>query len=195
MAEPLCPAWLSFTLTNVFRRMAHNPVRILRPFLREGDTALDVGCGPGFFTVPMAQNVGERGLVVAVDIQPKMLEKTRRRAEKAGVAGRVRLHLAEKNSLGLSLQANFALAFWMAHEVGDLRRFFGEILEALKPGGLLLLVEPLAHVPRRRFEEIVASAVAAGFDPRETGAIRLSRAVVLRSVAAPRSPGAGDTGS
>jgi ubiquinone/menaquinone biosynthesis C-methylase UbiE len=70
MTEPLCPAWLSFTLTNVLRRLAHDPVAILGPFLKEGDTAVDVGSGPGFFSVPMARMVGERGLVVAVDIQP-----------------------------------------------------------------------------------------------------------------------------
>ena len=195
MAEPLCPAWLSFTLTNILRRMAHDPARILGPFVRAGDTGLDIGSGPGFFTVPMARLVGEQGLVVAVDIQSKMLEKTRRRAEKAGVASRVRLHLARKNSLGLTLEADFALAFWMAHEVDDLDRLFAEILGALKPGGLLLLVEPRAHVPGRRFEEIVAAAVSAGFEPRETGAIRLSRAVLLRPAAAPISPGAGGTGS
>ncbi len=195
MAEPLCPAWLSFTLTNVFRRMAHDPVRILRPFLREGDTALDVGCGPGFFTVPMARKVGERGLVVAVDIQATMLEKTRRRAERDGVAGRVRLVLATAKTLGLDVKADFALVFWMAHEVDDLDRFFAEILAALKPDGLLLLVEPLAHVPRLRFEEIVAAAVSVGFASGETGAVRLSRAVVLRPGAAPRSPGAEDTAS
>src|SRR5512138_1264458 len=89
MAEPLCSAWLSFTLTNILRRLAHDPVRILGPFVKDGDTVLDVGCGPGFFTVPMARLVGPLGRVVAVDIQEKMLEKARRKAEKAGVADRI----------------------------------------------------------------------------------------------------------
>ena len=195
MAEPLCPAWLSFTLTNIFRRMAHDPVRILRPFLREGDTALDVGCGPGFFTVPMARMIGDRGLVVAVDIQPKMLEKTRRRGERAGVAGRIRLHLAAADSLGLDVKADFALVFWMAHEVDDLKRFFAEIFAGLKPGGSLLLVEPRGHVMGLRFAEIVAAAVSAGFEPHETAPIRVSRAAVLRPVATSRSRGSEGTGS
>jgi ubiquinone/menaquinone biosynthesis C-methylase UbiE len=195
MAEPLCPSWLSFTLTNIFRRIAHDPVRILRPFLREGDTALDVGCGPGFFTVPMARIVGARGLVVAIDIQPKMLDKTRRRAERAGVAGRVRLHLAAADTLGLNVKADLALVFWMAHEVGDLKRFFAEILAALKPGASLLLVEPRGHVPELRYAEIVAAAVSAGFEPHETEPIRLSRAAVFRPSATSRSRGEGGTGS
>ena len=108
MAEPRCPAWLSFTLTNIFRRMAHDPVRILRPFIREGDTVIDVGNGPGYFTVPMARMVGDRGLVIAVDIQSKMLEKTRRRAERAGVAGRIRPVLATAKMLGLDIEVVYA---------------------------------------------------------------------------------------
>jgi ubiquinone/menaquinone biosynthesis C-methylase UbiE len=194
MTEPLCPAWLSFTLTNVLRRLAHDPVAILGPFLKEGDTAVDVGSGPGFFSVPMARMVGERGLVVAVDIQPKMLEKTRRRAERAGVAGRIRLHLATANGLGLDVKADFALAFWMAHEVDDLGRFFAEIRAALKPGGSLLLVEPRGHVTERRFAEIVAGALSAGLEHQGTEAVRLSRAIVLRP-ARSRSQGEKGTGS
>ena len=189
MTEPPCPAWLSFTLTNVFRRMAHDPTRILSPFLRDGDTAVDIGCGPGFFTVPMARMVGDRGLVVAVDIQQDMLDRTRRRAERAGVAGRIRLHLAAEDSLGLDLKTDFALVFWMAHEVDRLERFFGEILAALKPDGRLLLVEPRVHVPERRYAEIVAAAVSAGFTPHETGPVRLSRAALLRPGAPSRSRG------
>ena len=195
MAEPLCPPWLSFTLTNALRRMAHDPVRILGPFLREGDVAFDVGCGPGFFSVPMALLVGERGLVVAVDIQPAMLEKTRRRAERAGVADRVRLHLAAADRLGLDLKADFALVFWAAHEVWDPERFFGEIRAGLRAGGRLLLVEPRGHVTARRFDEIVSAAARAGFEGTEAPEIRLSRAVVLRPRPDPRNPPAADIGS
>lgn len=195
MAEPLCPAWLSFTLTNFFRRLAHDPVRILGPFVKDGDTALDVGCGPGFFTVPMARLVGPRGRVVAVDIQEKMLEKAKLRASRAGVEDRVILCLAGENGLDLDVKADFALAFWMAHEVDDLIRLFAEILAALKTGGRLLLVEPRAHVAEARYDEIVCAAAAAGFETGETPEIRLSRAVVLRPRAPSRSREEGDTGS
>jgi ubiquinone/menaquinone biosynthesis C-methylase UbiE len=195
MAEPLCPAWLSFALTNVFRRAVHDPARLLRPFVSEGDTVVDVGCGPGFFIIPMARLVGPRGRVVAVDIQPEMLEKTRRRAERAGVGDRVRLHLAGEKSLGLDVRADFALVFWMAHEVDDLVRLFRDILETLTPEGICLLVEPRAHVPAKRYEEIVAAAVAAGFEPHETERIRLSRAAALKPSLTSRTRAAADTGS
>jgi SAM-dependent methyltransferase len=195
MIEPPCPPWLSFTLVNVFRRLAQNPERILRPFIREGDTVLDVGCGPGFFTVPMASLVGPRGLVVAVDVQPGMLERTRRRAARAGLDGRLRLHLAGKDGLGLAVPADFALVFWTAHEIRELVPFFRDILGALKPPGVCLLAEPRGHVMRRHYEEIVAAALAAGFEARGTARIWLSRAAVLRPALPPRTPAAGDTGS
>ncbi len=195
MTEPLCPAWMSLTLTNMFRRLAQDPIRILRPFLREGDAAVDIGCGPGFFTVPMARLVGSKGTVVAVDIQPWMLEKTRRRAERAGLDDRIELRLATPTSLGLDPGADFALAFWMAHEVDDLIRFFRDVRTALKPDGLCLLVEPRGHIPPRRYEEIVGAAVAAGFEPRATEPIRFSRSAVLRPAPTSRNRPGRDTGS
>ena len=180
MHEHVCPPWLSFTLTNVLRRLAQDPDRILGRFLRPGDVALDIGCGPGYFTIPMARMVGETGSVVAVDIHPGMLERTGKRAVRAGVSGRIRLHLADKDRLGLEARADFALAFWMAHEVPDPGRLFAEIRAALKPDGRLLLVEPRMHVTEAAFAGLVEAAEGAGFVRQGEESIRLSRAAVLR---------------
>jgi ubiquinone/menaquinone biosynthesis C-methylase UbiE len=181
MAEHVCPPWLSFTLTNVFRRLAQDPDRTVGPFVRPGDVVLDVGCGPGFFAVPLARMVGENGRVVAVDIHPGMLERTRRRAVRAGAGDRVRLHLASRTSLGLDPgeRADLALAFWMAHEVPDTVRLFAEIGAALKPEGRLLLVEPKLHVPGPSFEALLGLSEGAGFVRQGEPRIRLSRAAVL----------------
>jgi ubiquinone/menaquinone biosynthesis C-methylase UbiE len=192
MAEHVCPPWLSFTLTNVFRRLAQDPDRILGPFVRPGDVVLDVGCGPGFFAVPLARMVGQSGRVVAVDIHPGMLERTRRRADRAEVGDRVRLHLASRTSLGLDPgeRADLALAFWMAHEVPDTERLFAEIGAALKPDGRLLLVEPKLHVPGPSFAALIGLAEGAGFVRQGQPRIRLSRAVLLglRPAVSPKLP-------
>lgn len=181
MAEHVCPPWLSFTLTNVLRRLAQDPDRILGPFVRPGDIVLDVGCGPGFFAVPLARMVGEGGCVVAVDIHPGMLERTRRRAVRAGVGNRVRLHLASRTRLGLDPGegADLALAFWMAHEVPVPERLFAEIGAALRPDGRLLLVEPKLHVPGPTFAALIGLAEGAGFVRQGEPRIRHSRAAVL----------------
>jgi ubiquinone/menaquinone biosynthesis C-methylase UbiE len=182
MCPHVCPSWLSFTLTNRLRRWAQDPGRILAGFIAEGDLVLDAGCGPGFFTIPMARMVGERGLVVAVDLSPGMLDKVRRRAEKAGLAGRIKLQPAEPDRLGLGAGVfDFALAFWMVHEVGDVDRLLGEIRTSLKPGAAFLLVEPRQHVGKKGFETIVARAEAAGFRAASVENVRLSQAVAFRA--------------
>ena len=57
---------------------------IFRPYLAAGMTAIDIGCGMGFFTISMANMAGEQGMVIAVDLQPQMLKGM---LERAGMAG------------------------------------------------------------------------------------------------------------
>ncbi len=182
----VCPPWLSWTLINPVRSLTQDPERILRPFIKEGDTVADVGCGPGYFTAAMARLVGGSGRVIATDIQEWMLERVRIRVEKEGLSNRVRLHLARPGGLDLPAdRVNFALAFWMAHEVPDRDRLFAEILASLAPGGALLLVEPRLHVGVRSFTAIAGAALRSGFLSVGPVSVRLSRAVLLRKPSAP----------
>src|SRR5262245_19456340 len=58
-------------------------LRILR--VKPGQTVCDMGCGNGFYTFKLAQMVGDKGKVVAVDIQPEMLDLLRERAKEEGI--------------------------------------------------------------------------------------------------------------
>ena len=168
-------------LINPVRRLSQDPAKILRPFVKEGDTALDVGCGPGYFTTALAGLVGGAGVVISADIQGWMLERVRKRLEKAGLSGQVRLHLARADRLEVpSNRVDFALAFWMVHEVPDKERLFSEILACLVPGGTLLMVEPRLHVKATAFAETVGVAIKAGFVSAGSVPVRFSRAVLLR---------------
>ncbi|NTU84989.1 MAG: methyltransferase domain-containing protein, partial [Chloroflexales bacterium] len=75
--DRVCPAALAGGLDNRLRRWLQNPRPILEPYVHAGMTALDIGCGPGFFTLELAQLVGPSGRVIAVDLQADMLEKVR----------------------------------------------------------------------------------------------------------------------
>jgi ubiquinone/menaquinone biosynthesis C-methylase UbiE len=175
----ICPWWLAYTFDNPVRRLFHKPETIFNDYLAQGMTALDIGCGMGYFSIGMAEIVGAGGRVISVDIQQQMLDVVLSRARKAGVAERIQLHKCEDDTIGLSVQADFVLTFWMAHEVPDIRRFMEEIYALLKPKGKYLLAEPLIHIGASRFEEISAFVLQSGFHVTDQPAIAMSRACVF----------------
>jgi ubiquinone/menaquinone biosynthesis C-methylase UbiE len=175
----VCPWWLCYSFDNPLRRIFHKPEPLLAPYLRPGMIAVDIGCGMGYFTLGLAKLAGPGGRVIAVDLQQQMLDALERRARRAGVADRIVLHRCRPDSLGVEGPVDFALVFWMAHEVPDKPRFFREIFAFLKTGGRLLLVEPKFHVTLRSFERTLAVCREAGFRALEEPPISLSRAVLM----------------
>jgi len=182
VGDHLCPVWGGYFLASRLRKFVQNPHRILAPYVRTGMTVLDVGSAMGFFSLPMAEMVGPGGKVVCVDAQPGMLSVLRRRAAKAGLADRVETHESTAHAIGLHARDgtfDFALAFTVLHEVGDLAGFLREIFTLLKPGALFLLTEPIQHVRRTDFEQTTSLAEAQGFTVIDRPRIRLSHTAVL----------------
>jgi ubiquinone/menaquinone biosynthesis C-methylase UbiE len=160
----VCPAEDAGWLSTPLRGLVTPPGRILGGLVGPGDSAVDLGCGPGFFTLPLAELVGDEGSVIAVDLQQAMLDKVRARADRKGLTARIRLHRCEAGTLGLDGEcADFALAFWMVHEVPDEWRLFRESHQLLRSGARLLLVEPKGHVTAAAFAQTLVAAEAAGF--------------------------------
>jgi len=176
----VCPWWsVPFTIDPPFRRLIHDPQKIVGPYGKPGMTVMDVGCGVGWFSIPMARMVGDHGKVIAVDLQQQMLNMLRRRAEKAGVVARIEPHKCEQDRLGVDVEADFALVFAMLHEVQDQCRLLGEIHSCLKPSGKLLLAEPPIHVSGKKFANEVAVAEEVGFRAVEQPHVRWSHAAVF----------------
>ncbi|MGB2959410.1 MAG: class I SAM-dependent methyltransferase [Bacteroidota bacterium] len=175
----VCPWWLIYSFDNVLRRLFHIPERLFSGLVLPGHHCLDLGCGIGYFTIPLARLVGREGVVTAVDIQQRMLDGVSRRAERAGVHDRINVHLASQFGLNIEGAYDFALAFWMLHEVPDQDRFLTEVRDVLKPGGRVLLAEPRIHVSRREFERSLASAREVGMVVQAQPSVRFSRAAVL----------------
>jgi ubiquinone/menaquinone biosynthesis C-methylase UbiE len=182
MGHRVCPWWIGWLLASPLRKLMQDPARILAPWVREGMTVLEPGPGMGFFTLELARQVGPRGRVVAVDLQPEMLAGLRRRAERAGLAARVEARLARPTSLGiddLAGKIDLVLAFAMVHELEDAEAFFREVRRALAPGGRILLAEPAGHVGAAEFEATLATAAGVGFRAEPGPAISRSRTAVL----------------
>jgi len=175
----VCPWWMVYTFDNPLRRFLHDPSMLLAGLVREGMVVADIGCGRGYFSIAMAGMVGKTGTVIAADIQQEMLDMMLKRANRAGMAQRIRPVLAAQDDIGIRGSVDFILAFWMAHEVENAPRFFAQAYAALKERGKMLVAEPKMHVGAGTFGEIVQAARDAGFRDGGAPAIRLSRAVVL----------------
>ena len=174
-----CPWWLCFTFDNFLRRLFQNPDQILRPYVAEGITVLDIGPGRGYFSIPLARRVGPMGRVIAVDIQPEMLSALQKRAKRTSVDQRIAIHLCRADSLGLDVRADFALAFWMLHEVPNPLGFFKEMRSVLKVSGKLLVSEPTVHVTAKMSTENIEIAISNGFKVVAEPKIFLSRSALL----------------
>lgn len=157
-----CPWWLAYTFDNPLRRWLHKPEVILGGLIRPGQTAVDIGCGMGYFTIPLARLVGPTGKVIAVDLQEQMLKRVKKRAERAGVSGRIELRLTDHETVGITEPADLILAFWMVHEVKDRCAFLREVRALLRPNGRFLVAEPLVHVSAADLQRTVDYARAAG---------------------------------
>ncbi len=158
----VCPHKFAFMLDNWVRRLFQNPSKILNGYINPGDTVMDVGCGPGFFTIDMAKMVGPEGRVIAVDLQADMLAATLKKAARKGVAGQVATHQCAAHRIGFDEPVDFILAYYMVHETPDPAAFFKEAKAMLKAGGRLLVVEPKMHVSKTAFEAMVGDAEKAG---------------------------------
>jgi ubiquinone/menaquinone biosynthesis C-methylase UbiE len=150
-----------------FRRLHQRPRRFLGELVKPGMTAVDIGCGLGFYTIEMARMVGQNGRVIAIDFQADMLRVTARKARKAGVGERVEIVQCAQDNLIVSErvplgQVDFALSMWVAHEVPDRGRFFGQVRRMLKSEGRYLLAEPKFHVGGELYRAICDDAEEAG---------------------------------
>ena len=186
MGEHVCPWWLGYFLASPVRRWMQNPDELIAPYITPGMIVLEPGPGMGFFTLPLARRVGS-GRVVAVDIQPRMIQSLRRRAEKAGLEQRIETRLAKADSLGiddLKGTVDFVLAIAVVHEMPSAEVFFNEAAVALRPRGRLLLAEPSGHVKPPKFAQELDFARHAGLLEKDRPSLKRLLAACLEKAAA-----------
>jgi ubiquinone/menaquinone biosynthesis C-methylase UbiE len=175
----VCPAEFAGSLDNSVRRLIHNPHRILEPHIIKGMTVLDLGCGPGFFTIELAKLVCETGRVIAADLQQGMLDKVAAKIKGTELEKIIELHKCQVDTIGISRKVDFVLAFWMVHEVTDKQKFFEELKSVLNPGGRIWIIEPIIHVTEKSFNIMTGLLEPAGLEIIERPKVCLSRTVLL----------------
>ena len=174
-----CPWWLCFTFDNPLRRLVQNPDKILKDLVKPGDKALDIGPGMGYFTFPLSRMVGEKGRVIALDIQEEMLKRLEKKVELNKVEN-IKIKLYDGNKFALKEKFNFILLFWMYHEVSNKSVFIKEIVSVMEKGAKLLIVEPKMHVHRKKFDDSIQILIQAGFSIIDQPRISLSRSVLMQ---------------
>lgn len=109
--------------------------------LRLGMWMADIGCGPGFFTLPASALVGPSGQVFAIDISEEMLEAVREKTGRSGVSNVVTLRATEDRLPLADRSADFVLLAFVLHEAVNPQRFVREVVRILKTSGRVLLLE------------------------------------------------------
>lgn len=165
--QRVCPWWAACLFDNPFRRMVHPAEKVLGPYVCEGMSVLDFGCGFGHFSLGMARLTGKTGKVFAADIQQKMLDKTMGRARKAGLENIIHPLLCVDGRMGDLPDLDFALVCNSLHETRDPAAVLLALFTVLKPGARLFVMEPCGHIDEKSFETEVGLAEQTGF--RETG--------------------------
>lgn len=177
----VCPVELAGGLDNRYRRLFQNPHKILKPYIKEGMTVLDFGCGPGFFSLEIARLLNNTGEVIAADLQDGMLDIVRQKIKGTDLGKTVRLHKCQDDSIGITSKVDFVLMFYVVHEVPDQDKLFRELRSLLNPGGSIFVIEPKMHVTRKNFELMLNRFLAAGLTVMNRPTIFFSRAAILKS--------------
>jgi ubiquinone/menaquinone biosynthesis C-methylase UbiE len=175
----VCPVWIAKTFDTPLRRLLHKPEVMFKDYVKPGMTALDLGCGYGFFSFGLAKLVGSGGTVYAADIQQGMLDGVLYKTKMLGLDNRIKPVLVQPESIGVDSGLDFALAFWMLHETPDVKQTLESIYKSLKTGGVLFLAEPKFHVKIEDFRNVIKTAEEIGYSIVGRPEVKMSHAVIL----------------
>jgi len=157
-----CPAALSWIVDNPLRRTYMRPV-LDRIGIRPGERVLELGPGPGAFTVGAADRVGPEGHLIAVDIQPKMIARLEQRLQEAGITN-VEPHVASAHALPLDDESvDRAFLITVLPEIPDRGRALTQLHRVLRLGGVLSITEEFYDPEYLFLHETVRLVEAAGF--------------------------------
>jgi ubiquinone/menaquinone biosynthesis C-methylase UbiE len=137
-------------------------------------SVVDYGCGPGSFTIPAAELVGQEGKVFAVDIHPLAIRAVRQKALRKGLPN-VEAILVQGYDTGIGESSiDRVLLIDTIHLIDDPDALFREIHRMLRPDGLLFMEK--GHMAMSEQKEVLAN----------TGLFQIREAEGLMMLAAPQ---------
>jgi ubiquinone/menaquinone biosynthesis C-methylase UbiE len=160
-----CPSWLAWIIEidNPFIKIHHAETIIEYLDVKKGMSVLDVGCGPGRVTIPIAKKVGSNGHVTAMDIQEEMLNKARGKAQKENLNNITFLHAGIGQRKLTHNNYDYALLVTVLGEIPDRESAMKEIFDSLKCDGILSVTEIILDPHYQRRSDIIRFAKNVGF--------------------------------
>jgi ubiquinone/menaquinone biosynthesis C-methylase UbiE len=139
--------------------------------IQPGQTVCDMGCGNGFYTLPMAKLVGEGGKLLAVDIQPEMLHMLNERAKAEGLKNIALITGTQTDPQLEPESVDLILLVDVYHEFSHPRQMLAAMHKALKPEGRIALAEfrledrnvPIKRLHKMSKKQILREYEANGF--------------------------------
>ena len=131
------PRWVGLAGFVEKRVQKVNDLLLARSAVAPGEKVIEVGCGTGAATVPLAEAVGDTGEVVGIDISEPMLAAARERISQSGLSNitllraDAQVHAFEPNRFDL-IASRFGVMFF-----ADPVAAFRNLLGAMRPGGRL----------------------------------------------------------
>jgi len=123
---------------NPILALVRNPYKLLHVAgLKKGQKVVEVGCGPGFFTIPAARIVGDEGHVYAVDVHPRAVARVKKKVEKAVLTNVTPLCINASNTGLPGGSVDLAFLFGLRSIAGGLESVIFELHRVVKPGGIL----------------------------------------------------------
>ena len=177
----VCPLRFAGILDSGFRKLFHNPNKILKPFINKNITALDIGCGSGLFSLEIAELLEGTGKVICVDMQEGMLEIIKNKISGKSFERIIVLHKCTQNNINLKERVDFILMFYMVHEVPNKENLFSEVLPLMNNDGLIMIVEP-GILPKKEFNRTINIVKNYGFGEYKILKIPLSKGIVLKKL-------------
>ncbi len=158
------PQFAANIIDNPLRRRIQPPDETaIRHGIEPGMVVLDVGPGNGTYTVATARRVGDSGKVMTIDIEPKMIDRVKKRAEMEGIKN-IEARVADVYEL--PYEEGFFDVVYMITVIGEIpdpERAMREFHRVLSPVGTLVFSELLLDPDYMRAETLVRKANTAGF--------------------------------
>jgi ubiquinone/menaquinone biosynthesis C-methylase UbiE len=176
-----CPIGMAGLLDSKLRRFFFNPNTILKPYINKNMVALDIGCGPGVFSIEIAELLNGTGKIIAVDMQEEMLEIIKEKIDGKSIQKNIILYKCSQDKIGVKENVDFVLMFYVVHEVPSKENLFNEVLPLINKNGLIMIVEP-KFVSNKTFSEMVKTIKEKGFEEYKKLKITFSRGIVLKKV-------------